>query len=81
MDNALATTAFPTAATVPFPFASPYTVQTELMAALVDALRRHDDRDDHGLVANQTKRRVPIIMMKIPTGTGESLSLACASLA
>lgn len=56
---------YPTGSTVPFPFPTPYPQQVALMDALLQGLR------------NQQK----LVLLESPTGTGKSLSLACASMA
>lgn len=64
--------AFPCGSTVPFPFEHPYPQQTALMDAMLKALERKQRDNSKGAA---------IMLLESPTGTGKSLSLACAAMA
>ncbi|GAX11249.1 chromosome transmission fidelity protein 1 [Fistulifera solaris] len=58
---------YPTGSTVAFPF-NPYPQQVALMDALLQSLQQRDPAT------------APLFMLESPTGTGKSLSLACAAV-
>lgn len=59
---------YPTATTIPFPYSQPYPQQAALMNALLEGIRNN-------AVGGK------LMVLESPTGTGKSLSLACAALA
>ena len=70
---------YPSGSTVPFPFAAPYPQQVALMDAILQTLKLIDD--EHHQTNQQQQKIASIMMLESPTGTGKSLSLACASIA
>lgn len=70
--------AYPSSSSVPFPYGKPYPQQAALMDTLLQTLKLVDELDD---ARPNEKRKANIQMLESPTGTGKSLSLACASIA
>ena len=65
---------FPIGSTVPFPFEQPYLQQTSLMDTMLKALyiKQFNELPSKGAT---------VMLLESPTGTGKSLSLACAAMA
>jgi chromosome transmission fidelity protein 1 len=61
---------YPTGASVPFPYESPYPQQVDLMDAMLSSLKQDDSSGTNRVV----------MLLESPTGTGKSLSLACAAM-
>ena len=59
---------FPTGASVPFPYEAPYPQQVHLMDAMLSSLQNNECNENR------------VMLLESPTGTGKSLSLACAAM-
>ncbi|GKZ00650.1 hypothetical protein MPSEU_001017200 [Mayamaea pseudoterrestris] len=68
---------YPTGSTVPFPYENPYPQQIALMDTILQSLAQPAVVDK----TKRTQQRCRVLMLESPTGTGKSLSLACASMA
>lgn len=78
IDNDMLPAAYPSSSIIPFPYGKPYPQQAALMDTLLQTLKLVDEIDD---ARPNEKRKANVQMLESPTGTGKSLSLACASIA
>ena len=75
---------YPTSRTLSFPYPTgPYPQQAALMDALLEGIPRdaRQPQSPGDVAAEDCVRKTRILALESPTGTGKSLSLACAGLA
>lgn len=62
---------FPSGPSVPFPYETPYPQQVDLMDTMLRCLKEKP----------REQQQASVLLLESPTGTGKSLSLACAAMA